>query len=87
MNGEKRISSNAFKWMNSMLVQRAKLQRAVSDYIDANAALRKCEKGKYYKNELAARVLQSLSFKRCFTLSNTDYTVLLFHFVLTLIVV
>jgi hypothetical protein len=39
-------STNAFKFMYQFLVQRSRLQKAISTYIDIRAARRQCEAGK-----------------------------------------
>lgn len=41
-------SSNALKYLNQLLKQRASLQKTLSAYIDARAKIRECESGTFY---------------------------------------
>jgi len=53
-------NSNAFKWMRSLLCQRAHLQHAVSSYVKARSATERCTQGSEERMTADASAIQKL---------------------------
>ena len=61
----------SFKWMRSLLVQRAQLQLAVQTYIDTRAKAEKFSNGKFYFLDSSFCSLKFMSAYKAFILSRT----------------